>query len=152
MLIKMARWLRIMGIDVIVPQVEDDDQIFEIARSTGRILLTRDKELSLRRGIKAERIISDTLKAQLRQFLLAFEGIEGMMHGSRCPLCNGVLNVVSIDDLDTEMAHRIPERVLDHNSRFYVCQCGKIYWEGTHWSRINVFLSEIGVTPELPSH
>lgn len=150
MLLKMARWLRIMGRDVLVPAPMDDGSIFELARSTGRVLLTRDKDLSGKRGIRSMRIMSGKITEQLREFLEEFPPDDMGRSKSRCPLCNGPLRRTKADEIPKEGVNKIPDGVLERHSVFYICFCNKLYWEGSHWSRIKDLLDGLGVIPDLP--
>ena len=150
MLLKMTRWLRIMGRDVLIPRSMDDGSIFELARSTDRILLTRDKDLSERRGIRSMRIRSDDIKEQLREFLEEFPPVEEGRYMSRCPLCNGRLRKAEVDEIPKEGLNKIPDGVFERHSVFYICPCKKLYWKGSHWSRIKELLDGLGVISDLP--
>ncbi len=48
MLGTLARWLRVMGYDAVYEKDHNDDEIVDIAKREGRILLTRDRELAAR--------------------------------------------------------------------------------------------------------
>jgi uncharacterized protein with PIN domain len=51
MLGRLAKWLRILGYDTAYfSQIEDSDLV-RIARAEGRMLLTRDRELTFRKAI-----------------------------------------------------------------------------------------------------
>ncbi|MFW3147330.1 MAG: Mut7-C RNAse domain-containing protein [Thermoplasmatota archaeon] len=152
MLKKLSRWLRIAGYDVLSPDVDTDEEIVALAMRTGRIVLTRDKDLSNRRGIEALRIVSDELKEQLEEFLLQFPRESFAPGPTRCPLCNGSLRRYKKGKgPNPEMEIDIPSKVKEEMDFFYVCSsCRKIYWEGTHWRRIETLLGPMGMMPELP--
>jgi uncharacterized protein with PIN domain len=42
MLIRLGRWLRMVGLDVANPEGSDDKELLERTKAEGRILLTRD--------------------------------------------------------------------------------------------------------------
>lgn len=50
MLGKLAKWLRLLGYDTAYENDAPDHELARRARAEGRILLTRDRELSARRG------------------------------------------------------------------------------------------------------
>jgi len=50
MLGSLARWLRICGYDTEYRRDTEDDKLIEEAEATGRILLTRDRQLSIIAG------------------------------------------------------------------------------------------------------
>jgi uncharacterized protein with PIN domain len=146
MLERLARWLRMAGYDTILPGEMDDDGIHELSRTTGRVLLTRDKDLSNRKGIITLRIHSDDLDQQLAELLKAIPPSERDL--TRCPLCNGGLALVDAMDVGTD----IPAAVRLSHNEFYRCHsCGKTYWSGSHWERIVSKLRSAGIHPTLPT-
>ena len=46
---RLARWLRVLGFDVVYSSQYDDDEIIRLANAEGRIILTRDTRLAARR-------------------------------------------------------------------------------------------------------
>ncbi len=146
MLERLARWLRMAGFDTIVPGEMDDDGIYELSRTTGRVLLTRDRDLSNRKGIRTLRIHSDDLDQQLAELSKAIPPFESDL--TRCPMCNGVLEFLDAKDVEGD----IPATVRLIHSEFYRCRsCGKTYWSGSHWERIVTRLRSAGIQPTLPS-
>jgi hypothetical protein len=146
MLGRMARWLRMAGYDTLLMGPMDDKGIYGLAKYTGRVLLTSDKDLASRRGIATLRIISDSLDEQMREFIAAFPRTHGLT--TRCPACNGILEVHGMD----EAGESIPPNVRLMHEVFYRCiSCGKEYWSGTHWEGIVNRLTRIGAPPELPA-
>ena len=129
MLGKLARWLRLLGYDTLYSQ-ESDSIIVQHARSQDRILLTRDRGLAARRGLRVILLTSTDLEMQVAQVHAAV-GIPPLI--PRCMICNGSLNFISL-----EMAHpHIPPHIAATHRDFHQCQqCGKIYWSGTHWDGI----------------
>jgi len=149
MLQKMCRWMRMAGFDVLSPKELDDDGLVELCIRTDRFLLTRDKELSDRKMIRALRIGSEDVDGQLKELTLAFPELQGRSRASRCPLCNQTLTIVDRKDLKDVPDHNIPEKVLQYQRTFYLCRnCAKTYWKGTHWVRIEDRLKAHGLITE----
>jgi uncharacterized protein with PIN domain len=139
MLGSLARWLRLMGYDTLYAKDVEDTALLEIARSEGRVLLTRDKELSERTGDGGLYVESDDLDMQLRQVSLMY-CLESDPDRARCTLCNGELRAITKE----EAQGRVPEGALENNAIFYTCSgCGKYYWRGSHWKNITKRLEEI---------
>lgn len=149
MLQKLARWLRIAGFDVLSPGGLQDAELADIAEEEERVLLTRDKDLARRKGPHTLRIISEDLEEQLDEVFSAYSPEVFPPGNSRCPMCNGKLDVVErekIDDLT--VSDQIPAKVARYHDHFYRCrECGKIYWIGKHWERIDELLSRFGINP-----
>jgi uncharacterized protein len=141
MLGKLARWLRVVGYDTRYLQ-GDDAYIAHRARAEGRILLTRDREFARRRGLQVVLVASQSLLEQLAEVLTAVG--PPSEEGSRCIECNGTL-----DRLTPEAAAPfVPPYVAATQEIFHRCaECGRIYWQGTHWDgikhRIQQLLAEL---------
>ena len=132
MLGALAKWLRILGYDALYDPGLDDYQLMRLARAEDRVLLTRDKELARRRGIRTLLIESQVLEEQLQQVVAELE-LEPTTSFSRCPVCNEKL--VS---LDREAArNRVPAYVARTHEQFRLCPgCGRVYWRGSHWQQM----------------
>lgn len=129
MLGQTAKWLRLMGIDAEYAPRCEDNKLKEIAENEGRVILTRDKELSnLDKSLYIEeRDIDDILKKILNEFDLDIKPL------SRCSLCNNEIVSVEKEKIDEE----IPEGVYERNDEFWMCKnCDQVYWKGTHWDKI----------------
>lgn len=132
MLGRLARWLRALGYDTLYDARWDDATIARLARAEDRTVLTRDRGLAARRGIKAILVASDHLEEQLRQVrpLLPPAGANSL---GRCPACNGALE--EVDHASVE--RRVPEYVFETQRGFALCRsCGRVYWRGTHYDRL----------------
>lgn len=132
MLGSLAKWLRILGYDADYASERDDDELAWIARSEGRTLLTRDVQLSRRRGVKALLVQRQELEAQLRQVIESL-GLTLDNPFSRCPVCNAPLEEIGRE----KAAPLVPPFVLSTHSDFRSCpSCRKVFWRGTHWQKM----------------
>ncbi|MEA3558393.1 MAG: Mut7-C RNAse domain-containing protein [Candidatus Thermoplasmatota archaeon] len=151
MLKKLTRWLRIAGYNVISPSMKDDGEIAKLSIETDRVLITRDKDLSKRKGPTTLLMISDDLDLQLEEIKRYIFTIKDPRGRSRCPLCNGDLSYVKRAELTPSMIETIPGRTLSSFDTFFICcECNKIYWKGSHWNRIIERLSKHSMEPHLP--
>ena len=66
MLGRLARWLRLIGYDTVYAQGWSDHRVAARARAEARIVLTRDRELARRRGVRCLLIVLDCLRAPCR--------------------------------------------------------------------------------------
>jgi uncharacterized protein with PIN domain len=125
---RLARWLRIMGVDVSYSNTYEDDEILRIAESENRIVLTRDVALAARRRDSCLFIEDDHYKEQIRQVVRAFD-LRDFKFFSRCPECN-----VLLEDINKEAVfEKVPPYVYLTQERFATCpSCGRVYWRGTH--------------------
>lgn len=144
MLGALARWLRALDLDVAYDPSLDDPELVERAVAEGRTILTRDRRLTERRLARHHILIrSDEVSEQVRQVLEAL-GITpdpGRRLG-RCLRCNQPLR-----DIDPEEARaRVPPWVARTQQEFRICpECGRIYWPGTHASRMRERLEGMGI-------
>lgn len=128
MLGRLARWLRLLGYDTAYDNHADDTELARRARAEGRILLTRDRGLARRRGLRTLLIRSEVLEEQVQEVQNAL-GPPPHPALSRCTVCNTALEPVT----PAEIADLVPPYVLRTQAEFRRCPgCGRIYWPGTH--------------------
>lgn len=140
MLGTLAKWLRFMGYNASYPGPLSDRELVERARSEGRILLTRDKDL----GSRVENSLyvpMDDLEGQLR-FVVGTFHLNAEAHMTLCSLCN--LPVESVDL--NEVGDNVPPGVKARQKEFWRCpSCGRFYWQGSHWDRVLERLRGLGL-------
>ncbi len=130
---KLARHLRLAGFDTAYRNDVDDAALAEIAVREGRILLTRDQGLLKRRSVAHGYFVRDT--SAYRQFVEVLRrfGPLDLRPFSRCLRCNGVIEDVPRETIDAML---LP-RTRAHYARFHRCTgCGRVYWQGSHWKRL----------------
>lgn len=143
MLGKLTRWLRMLGHDVEYSNSLDDDELIDAAKEEERVLLTKDVSLYQKASIKSVKAFLvegrteyEKLAELSRKYNLKLE-ID--VSDSRCPKCNSRIRPVRKE----EILEKIPESTSKFYNEFWACQnCGKIYWQGSHWKRINETLSQ----------
>jgi uncharacterized protein with PIN domain len=129
MLGKLARGLRMLGVDVLYSNVAEDDEIVRIAEREYRTILTRDVGLCGRR-MSARCLLIDSSKdqEQIRQVIAAFDLKEFDVF-SRCLECNTPLESIPKE----AVFERVPPFVYQTQERFAACpSCSRVYWQGTH--------------------
>jgi uncharacterized protein with PIN domain len=125
---RLARWLRILGIDAEYAANLEPSALARLTRQSGRRIVTRSRRLAERLGPGAIHLASERLEEQLRQ-VLDETGCAKSSAFSRCNVCNEKLVEVPKERL----AGRVPAYVYNHHDRFSVCAvCGRYYWQGTH--------------------
>lgn len=145
MLGSFARKLRIYGFDTLYDSSLDDEELIRLAHLGDVILLTSDRELHVRavkKGVNSVLVVGDTDAARLVAAFRALKisPIDINPDRSRCPLCNGELTDAKISSVKSSVSLG----VLRRQQKFYKCQeCGKIYWKGSHWSRIESLAREV---------
>ena len=142
MLGKLARWLRMLGYDVKYFNNLDDEELAEVAGSEERILLTRDVGLYQKasvKGLQAFLIEGKTEYEKLAELAKRYGlSLEVDTSNSRCPKCNSNIRPVRKE----AVLGKIPKSTSEFYDEFWECpNCGKIYWQGSHWERISKTLS-----------
>ncbi len=131
MLGKLARWLRVMGVDAAYERNMDDADLVEKSLSEGRVLLTRDRRLLERRRLRhGFQVESDDPMKQVAEVAKAFGlALDPDRLFRRCLECN-----VSLEDADPETVQaEVPPYVRATQERFARCtRCGRVYWAATH--------------------
>lgn len=150
---RLAKWLRAMGYDTLFPKEGSDNDLVRVALREGRVLVTRDAQISLRRTVRQGQlrvvhVVNDDLSSQLRQLVVDL-GLDLKSGFSRCMCCNELLQPVE----KNSVADRLPPYVYQNHRQFTECsRCRRIYWRGTHWSGMmsqlsQVILANAGVKP-----
>jgi uncharacterized protein with PIN domain len=141
MLGRLAKWLRIIGFDVLYYPDIEDRQMIRIALQEGRTILTRDSGLLKNKGARnAIFIASDDVQSQLRELRgkLCFEEARPL---GRCAVCNGILSVVDRRD---EVREAVPDFIYHNVDTFLCCRgCGKVYWPGSHREKFRNKIGEL---------
>ncbi len=129
MLGRLAKWLRILGYDVLYFRDLEDPELAGLAEAEGRILLTADEELGQRQEGEGRILISsDDWREQLRELAQVVE-LDTDRLFTRCIECNVPLERARGE----EVRGRVPPFVLATQEEFSRCpQCGRIYWKGSH--------------------
>ena len=127
MLGTLARRLRWLGYDAAYRNDLPDETMIRIAQEEGRLLVTRDRALAQRRGVRALLVQATTVEEQVEEVVKA---VGPSLHPPRCTVCNGVLVPISVE----EARAWVPPYVAQTQTEFVRCtQCGRVYWPGTHW-------------------
>ena len=144
MLGALARWLRVLGLDVAYDPALDDPEIVERAVAEGRVILTRDRRLVERRLARNHLLIrSEVVEEQVRQVLeeLGIRPDPGRLLG-RCLRCNVLTEPIPAEDARAV----VPLWVARTKNEYRACPvCGRIYWSGTHAERMKKRLERMGL-------
>ncbi len=140
MLGRLATWLRLLGYDTAYQHDATDAELARRARVEQRILLTRDVELTRRRGVRAVLIESEQVEDQVRQIFHVLN-LTAQEAFSRCAECNGLLEEASKESVRGQ----VPPYVFHTQERFRRCpHCARVYWRGTHWAHIVGQMQDLG--------
>ena len=145
MLGNLAKKLRILGYDSRYHSSIDDEELINIAKQEDRVLLTKDERLVSnidKKYVKSLLIKGNDDLEQLIQ-VFSFLGIKNVSINtdlSYCIVCNGKLKSIEKNMIKS----KVPDGVYDMQQSFWICSdCKKIYWEGTHFEKIQEFVSKL---------
>lgn len=138
---RLARYLRLLGLDSRYPGEIGDAELAARAEAEGRILLTRDRALLKRRCVDLGRFVrADDPFEQLVEVIRAFVRREELAPFTRCTRCNGRLVPVAKADI----AHRLAPRTRRYVDDFLRCEaCGRLYWHGSHVTRMQDLVARL---------
>ena len=130
MLGKLAKWLRIAGFDVLYSNRFSDDELIALSNNEGRILLSLDSRLLVRKKVKNFIFMENQdLKGQIKQILNITHTRRLPFPLCRCLSCNEILTDVPRESV----RNQVPAYVFRTQSHFKLCpKCRKIFWSGTH--------------------
>ena len=145
MLGKLTRWLRMMGHDAIYLNDTKDQDLITNAVKESRVLLTSDVALyrfATARGADAYLVKGRTEAERLASLAGRFKlNLSVDAADSRCPACGSPLALASKETVKG----KIPETTFNVFDEFWTCsnsECGKVYWQGSHWENINAVLEK----------
>ena len=138
---KLASDLRLLGFDADYSNSYQDQELAETAVRQGRILLTRDRQLLMRKTIRFGYLLRSLYPdEQLLEILVRFNLFSGIQLFQRCTRCNHILEPVEKQEID----HLLEPLTRKYFFEFKRCSgCGKVYWPGSHIERIEMRLEGI---------
>ncbi len=141
MLGRLARWLRLLGLDCAYDPNITDEQIIKLGITENLVILTRDRRLPEEWWIDDIYVVrEEAVTKQLAEVIRRFDLASSIRVLTRCSLCNQTLRSVKRGDV----AGRLPPRVLELHEKFSACDgCGRVYWDGTHAARIRDLAEDI---------
>ena len=138
---KLAAYLRLFGFDTLYRNDYDDPTLADLSVKEHRILLTRDKQLLMRKQITHGYYLRATqARKQLLEVLSRFDLHESRRPFSRCMHCNGEIRPVAKEEIESQLS----PRTRAWYTVFWRClQCNKIYWKGSHYQRMEQLIKTI---------
>lgn len=136
MLGRLAKWMRLMGFDTTYYRDTDGKEIIYHSRKENRTILTRSKVLA-KKYSDSILIDSEQLKDQLKQMIKLFGHTNPF---SRCSVCNSETKKIEKEFVEND----VPAYVFENHNHFRKCtKCGRIFWKGTHYEKIEKVINEI---------
>jgi uncharacterized protein len=139
--LKLARNMRMAGIDTMVVPQRDIVDIAMLAATEERVIITRNRQLLKCAEVGYGQLLrSEHHIEQLREVNNRFHLGKSLKPFSRCLRCNGLLQDVSKDSV-VQYLEPLTEK---YYSSFRRClDCLSIYWEGSHIQAMKAILAAI---------
>lgn len=138
---RLASHLRMLGLDCVYQNDHDDSTLAAISVGEGRVLLTRDRRLLMRRSIMRgyllrsldpyEQLLEVLRRYGLRRWIRPFQ---------RCIRCNQLLEPVNKEAI----IDRLEPLTKLYFDDFRICPaCKQIYWKGSHFQRMEKLIASL---------
>jgi len=138
---RLTAHLRMLGFDCRYQNDYDDATLTVIAVQEGRVLLTRDRRLLMRKAIQHGYCLRslDSLE-QLTEVLNRYELVNAIQPFHRCIRCNHPLEPVEKD----AVIDRLEPLTRKYFDDFHMCpDCKQIYWKGSHYEKMSIVIDRL---------
>lgn len=137
---KLAKYLRLMGIDTLYFPHIKDDVLLQRAKDEDRTILTRDRDLSQRKNAPVFFLEPKETQAQLKLLIDFYKIQTHPAPFSRCIVCNTPLQMIEKE----KIINRLPDKVKKYFDYFEYCPtCDRIYWRGDHYRHMKAYLDQV---------
>jgi uncharacterized protein with PIN domain len=138
---KLVTYLRLLGFDCLYEPDLEDETLASISSEQQRVLLTRDRQLLMRRIVEYGCWVrSKTPEEQVRQVLRRYDLFSQIQPFLRCLRCNHLLEPVA-KELILDRLEPLTRRYYDDFRR---CpHCDQIYWAGSHYDHMRQFIDQV---------
>jgi uncharacterized protein with PIN domain len=138
---RLAGYLRLLGFDTLYENAYTDERLAEISSQHHRILLTRDLGLLKRGSITHGYYIrASQPRQQVSEVVTRFDLANSVIPFSRCLRCNAQLERRSKDRVLRQL---LPAVALRHEEFLGCPVCGRLYWKGSHFRRMQQWMDTI---------
>jgi len=137
---RLAAYLRMLGFDCLYRNDFADKELAELAQKEGRILLSRDRRLLMRKVVTLGYCLrsldpTQQLSEVIQRFALA--GRIAPVH--RCLRCNHPLEPVEKE----AVLDRLEPLTRQYFDEFQICPaCRQIYWKGSHYDQMKKLIEQ----------
>jgi len=138
---RLAAYLRMLGFDCLYQNDYEDAELAETVQREGRILLSRDRRLLMRKVVihgYCPRSL-DPIE-QLSEIIQRFDLTKRIVPFHRCLRCNHPLEQVEKEDV----FERLESLTRLYFDEFQICPaCKQIYWKGSHYERMQRLIEQM---------
>jgi uncharacterized protein with PIN domain len=132
---KLAKYLRILGLDTAFDEITDDTALLRIASSEHRFILSRDHKLTSRTVPDGIMILEhDDPLDQLSDVIKSLKlKIDPDALFNRCSRCNELCRLVDKQEIGQEV---FPFILKTHDVIKQCPSCNRFYWKGSHYKAL----------------
>lgn len=138
---RLTAYLRMLGFDCLYRNDYQDEELAETAQREGRILLSRDRRLLMRKAVTYGYCLRslDSLE-QLTEVIQRFELTTHIQPFHRCLRCNHPLEPVAKEAI----LDRLEPLTRLYFDEFQICPaCKQIYWKGSHYEKMEKLIEQL---------
>jgi uncharacterized protein with PIN domain/sulfur carrier protein ThiS len=138
---QLATYLRMLGFDTLYRNDYQDDELAQVTAQEGRILLTRDRRLLMRKAVVHGYCIRNLdPRQQVLEVLHRFDLFDKIAPFQRCLRCNHPLQPVSKESV----LSRLEPLTKRYYEEFHLCPaCDQVYWKGSHYERMRDLIEAV---------
>ncbi len=144
-----------LGYEAVYLNNSSDQELLSRAKRDSLVLLTSDEQLyrtASVRGIETVLVQGRTEPERLAGLAERYNlRLEIDTANSRCPQCGFAIREISKDDVKSS----VPPTTFKVYRSFWVCtnpKCAKVYWQGSHWKKIEQTLESARRTVDTRRH
>jgi len=137
---RLAAYLRMLGFDCLYQNNYADEELAETVQREGRILLSRDRRLFMRKAVTYGYCLRslDSLE-QLSEVIRRFDLAKRIVPFHRCLRCNHPLEPVAKE----AVLDRLEPLTKLYFDEFQICPaCKQIYWKGSHYEQMQGLIEQ----------
>jgi uncharacterized protein with PIN domain len=138
---RLAAHLRMLGFDCLYENDYADDELAEVAQTEGRILLSRDRRLLMRKAVTYGYCLRSLEPLeQLSEVVERFQLTNRIVPFHRCIRCNHPLESVAKE----VVLDRLEPLTKLYFDEFQICPaCKQIYWKGSHYEKMQRLIEQM---------
>jgi uncharacterized protein with PIN domain len=139
---RLTAFLRMLGFDCLYHNDFEDNEMASLLEQDTRILLSRDRQLLMRKAVQYGYCLRSLKpKEQLQEVVGRFTLRPLACPFTRCLRCNSCLEPVE----KAQVFDRLEPRTKLYYNVFSRCpNCNQIYWQGSHWERMQAMIDMLG--------
>ena len=134
---KLARMLRMLGVDTAYKNTYTNAELVSIALNENRILLSRNIAFKKNDALLSFVVQGEEPTEQLKQVIKHFNLKKDFQPFTKCIVCNGDLYAT----LKENIIAALPSNTKEFYHEFWQCSdCSCVYWKGSHYERMQKLL------------